>query len=493
MAISHNLISKAKLSERPIAPLVLVGAGISFALATGLLLMGIGLTAAVLVPLAVGVVLLALWSPYWGLVVTLAQFAFLPSEGELFGHFVPNVLQLLAPIVLGAGLLQALKNAYHERLAPRLADFLVAGFGVWGLVGTFISPYGGNWKWYGNRMLFPMMLYFAVRLLRLDRKQVRTLILVLLAAIALQSILMFRESMAGSSPLYEVGSGLIQGVKPAKGPFPFMWNAATYLALWPSLFVYAIATTRGKQRKGLWGAGLLAVLVASTRTMERGGLAASLIAIAFCLLSGKLRRTALIVMLALAVAYVPWSMGQAGSSLLERFRQTDQSRYAYRTAAINLLKSDKWNPIFGVGWARFGAISGEFGTEEQIIAYGTRLATVRQTARGSKLHNVWLAIPVEFGGVGVLLAMGLFVGLIRGIVAIRRFALAGSRVDEGLVVSLLGSLIALAGVGYYQNIYMMAESMSVLWVFYALLTSHADVFLLDNTEKLSSDSVAEPV
>ncbi len=250
MAISHNLISKAKLSERPIAPLVLVGAGISFALATGLLLMGIGLTAAVLVPLAVGVVLLALWSPYWGLVVTLAQFAFLPSEGELFGHFVPNVLQLLAPIVLGAGLLQALKNAYHERLAPRFADFLVAGFGVWGLVGTFISPYGGNWKWYGNRMLFPMMLYFAVRLLRLDRKQVRTLILVLLAAIALQSILMFRESMAGSSPLYEVGSGLIQGVKPAKGPFPFMWNAATYLALWPSLFVYAIATTRGKHLSG---------------------------------------------------------------------------------------------------------------------------------------------------------------------------------------------------------------------------------------------------
>jgi len=124
MAISHNLISKAKLSERPIAPLVLVGAGISFALATGLLLMGIGLTAAVLVPLAVGVVF---------------------------------VLQLLAPVVLGAGLLQALKNAYHERLAPRLADFLVAGFGVWGLVGTFISPYGGNWKWYGNRMLFPMM------------------------------------------------------------------------------------------------------------------------------------------------------------------------------------------------------------------------------------------------------------------------------------------------------------------------------------------------
>ncbi len=170
-----------------------------------------------------------------------------------------------------------------------------------------------------------------------------------------------------------------------------------------------------------------------------------------------------------------------------------QSRYAYRTAAINLLKSDRWNPIFGTGWARFKAVAGYFGTEEEIVAWGSRIGTVAEIARGSALHNVWLAIPVEFGGVGVLLAMGLFVGLIRGIVAIRRFALAGSRVDEGLVVSLLGSLIALAAVGYYQNIYMMAESMSVLWVFYALLTSHTDVFLLDRTEKLSPGSATEPV
>ncbi|MCK4324650.1 MAG: hypothetical protein KAW89_08980, partial [Armatimonadetes bacterium] len=94
---------------------------------------------------------------------------------------------------------------------------------------------------------------------------------------------------------------------------------------------------------------------------------------------------------------------------------------------------------------------------------------------------------------GVLLAMGLFAGLIRGLVAIRRSALAGSRVDDGLVVCLLGSLIALGAVGYYQNIYMMAESMSVLWVFYALLTSHTDAFRLDSTEKLSPDSAPEPV
>jgi len=478
MAIHHSLMSKAKLAERPVTPLVLVAAGTCLALATGLLLMGIGLTGAVLLPLAVGVMLLALWSPFWGLVIALAQFAFIPCEGELFGYFVPNVLQLLAPVVLGAALLQALKEADHERLAPRLADFFVAGFGVWGLVGMFMSPHAGGEKWYANRMLFPMMMYLAVRLLRLDREQVRRLVFVLLAVIALQSVLMIRESAAGSSPAYGHPPGLEHGVKPARGPFLRNWNASAYLCLWPSLFVYAIATTCGKQRKALWGAGLMAVLAASTRTMERAGLAASMIAIALCLLSPKLRRTTLAIMAILVVAYVPWSMGRAGSGLLERFRQADESRYAYRTIAIGFLKSSEWNPIFGMGWSRFRHVPEGFGAEEEIITWGSTRTTIGEVIEGRPaLHNVWLAIPVEFGGVGVLLAMGLLASLIRGIAAIRGSALAGSRMDGMLVVSMLASLIALAAVGYYQNIYMMPGSMSVMWLFYGLLTTQPHAFL----------------
>ena len=486
MAIHNSLLSRAKLPEYSLTPLVLVGVGVCFALTIGLLLIGTGGAAALLFPLAIAVVLVAVWSPYWALVITVAQFAFIPCEGELFGYFVPNVLQLLGPVVLGAALLQALKDADHERLAPRLTDFLVGGFGVWGLVGLLLTPGPLYWKWYGTRMLFPMMLYLTVRLLRLNRKQVRVLILVLLAAIALQSVLMVRESMAGSSPLYQVQRGLMEGVKPAKGPFPYNWNATTYLALWPSLFIYAIAFSYDWRKKLAWGGGLLAVLVAVTRAMQRGGLAASLLAIAFCLLSPKLRRTALIVMAILALAYVPWSMGLAGSALISRFQQTDQSRYAYRTAAINLLKSPKWNPIFGIGWARGGQLAGEFGTEEQIIAWGTRAATVREIARGAKLHNVWLAIPVEFGGVGVLLVLGILGSLALGLSRIWRSAASDVKVDDGLVVSMIGSLIALGAIGYYQNIYMMAECMSVLWVFYGLLTGHPRVFLEAKPEQAAS-------
>ncbi len=475
MAINHSLLSRARLSGYSLAPLVLVAIGGCFALATGFLLVGRDATAAVILPLAIATLLLALWSPYWALVLTVGQFAFLPCEGELFGYFVPNALQLLAPLVLGAALLRALRHADHERLAPRLADFLVGGFGAWGLAGMFL---GGqvHWKWYGNRMLFPMMLYFAVRLLPLNRKQVRTLVFVLLAAIAVQSVLMVRESMAGSSPLYQVRPGLAQGIKAAAGPFPFNWNASTYLCLWPSLFIYAIATSRDWRKKLTWGAALLAVLAASSRTMERAGIAAGLIGIAVCLLSPKLRRTALVAIGVLAAIYVPWSMGQAGGALLARFQQTDQSRYAYRTAGINLLTSSRWNPIYGIGWGGFRDTGGESGTEEEVFIWGTRATTIREAAAGAALHNVWLAIPVEFGGVGVLFLMGILGGLGVGLFRIWRHRATGA-VDDGLVVSMLASLFALGAMGYYHNIYMMAESMSMLWLFYGLLTGHPRAFL----------------
>ncbi len=476
MARSQTERIRTAFTGTSVTPLVLMGVGACFAIAIGLLLVGTGATTAVLLPMAIGVVLLALWSPYWALVVTVAQFAFIPCEDELFGYFIPNALQFLAPAVLVGALLQTLKEADHERLAPRLTDLLVPGFILWGVVGMFVTPGGMRWKWFGNAMGLPALLYFAVRFMRLSYADVRRLVVILLIAISMQSVLMIRESAAGSSPVYHVQRGTMQGVKPAKGPFPFMWNASAHLALWPSLFVYAMASSRERRKKVGWGAALIAVLAANTYTMERAGIAASLAAIVACLLSPRLRRTTLAILGVLAALYVPWSVGKAGGGLLDRFRQTDESRYAYRTAAINLLKSSDWNPIFGIGWARSGEFSGAHGTEEAIIAWGEREGTVREIARGSKLHNVWLAVLVELGAVGALLLAGLLAGLVRGVSLIWRRANGTARVDDGLVVSMLASLIALGAIGYYQNIYMMPEAMSVLWLFYGLLTTHPGAF-----------------
>ena len=490
MAIPRKFpLPEALSGQRPVV-LVVLAVGACLAAVTGLLLTG-GATITWLLPLSmIGIVLLAVWSPYWALVLTLAQYAVLPHEGQFFGYFVPNLLQVLAPLVLVVALLQALKNADHERLTLRLHDFFAGGFVLWGLVGLFAVAGGAYWKWYGNRMALPLLLYFAVHLIPFKYRDIRRLVLILLVVTTLQSILMFRESMAGSSPLYQVEEGLMRGVKPAKGPFPFKWNAAAYLALWPSLFIYAIASTNDRRKKLLWGLGLLVVLAASTRTMARAGLAASLLAIAFCLFSARMRRTALAVLGILVIAYVPWSLGRPGAALIGRFQETDQSRYAYRTAAINLLRSPSWDPIFGVGWAMFRQEGGRHGTEEQIVAWGTKPGTVREIAQGSRLHNVWLAIPVEFGGGGVLLFIGILLGLLRGLRRVWRGPPKDREVDDALVVSLLGSLVAVAAIGYYQNIYMMPEVLCVIWVFYSLLTNHPQAFAALKGDKANSKEKA---
>ena len=487
MSVHKRLpLPEALASQRP-AALALVGAGLCLAVIVGLLL-GSSIAACLMLLAIVGVALLALWSPYWALVLAIAQYAFIPNEGRLLGYFVPNSLQLLAPVAFAAALLQALKNADHDRLALRLRDFVVGGFVLWGLVGLFAVAEGAYWKWYGNRMVLPVLLYFVVRLIPIKHRDVRRLASILLIAIALQSVLMVRESMAGSSPLYDEERGLERDIKAAKGPFPFRWNATAYLVLWPALFVYAIAASKGRRRKLLWGLGLLVVLIACTRTMQRAAPLAGLMGIAFCLLSPRLRRTAFAVLAILAIFYVPWSMGKAGGALLDRFQEKDQSRYAYRTAALNLLSSDSWNPIFGVGWGRSAWTAYRHGTDEEVVAWGDKEGTISEIAQGQRLHNVWLAIPVEFGGVGTLLFLGIMGGLVGGLRQIWRSLPKDKVVDDGLVISVLGSLVALAAIGYYQNIYMMPEATCVLWVFYSLLTNHPQAFMIPKEDEVAPEA-----
>ena len=65
MARSQTERIRTAFTGTSVTPLVLMGVGACFAIAIGLLLVGTGATTAVLLPMAIGVVLLALWSPYW--------------------------------------------------------------------------------------------------------------------------------------------------------------------------------------------------------------------------------------------------------------------------------------------------------------------------------------------------------------------------------------------------------------------------------------------
>jgi len=477
--ISREQLSRAKYYRYPVRFIAVVAVGTAVALAMGLLVVGADPTVGLFFVPALAVFWLALRNPYWMIVLTIAQFAFIPGQGNLLGHYVPPVFQILAPIAFGAVLLKALARRAGALLRLKLADIFVAAFGLWGLVGMFVVPGMVRWKWYGNRVMLPMLIYFTVRLLPLRRNQVQLLIWVLVVVTVLQSGLMLHESISGASPLYGTPAAeeVIEGVTVAMGPFGYIWNASTYLALFPSLIVYLMSRSRKWWIRILLGVALITILGANGRTMERAGLGASLLAIGFCLLAPRLRRTALAVIGILAIAYLPWSLGNAGGLLMDRFEGTDQSRYAYRVAAFNIIKSQDWNPVFGIGWARFGELSGQFGTEEKVIAWGDTEATVAQVAFRSKLHNVWLAVPLELGMGGSVLFLGVLAGLGAGILRILGMRRRGYTLDGGLLCGIVGSLVALGAIGYYHNIYFMAASMTIFWTFYALLTDNTQVFV----------------
>jgi len=478
MAVDNRRTSIASSLSNNTAPLVAVGIGICVAIGVGVLLTGADPTVGLFLLPALGLVALALRSPYWLVVIGLAQLAFVPIQGNLGGIYVPNVLQFLVPLAVGAALFQALRRRDHGVLGLRLPDILIAVFGLWGIVGMFMNGRIA-WKWYGNNVLFVMLWYYAVRLLPLDGRKVRRLLVILLGATALQSVLMVQESLTGGSLLYGTHSAseIIEGVAVAIGPFGFNWDAGAYLCLWPSIAIYAIVRSSHWRAKLLWVTALLLILAASSRTMQRASLVAIVLSICVCLFASKLRRTTLVILGVLAIVCLPWSMSSFGGPLSARFGQVDQSRYARRVTAINLMKSSTWNPIYGIGWQNFRRFSRGFGTEEQITAYGHQKTTVRRVAGRSELHNVWFALPVEFGLAGALIFLGILSQLVASVLRIWRKRRDGTNADGALVVAMVASLVALAGVGYYHNIHTFEAAMCIFWVFYALLTGHPHVFV----------------
>lgn len=461
---------------RIVRVVAVVGTGLTL----GLLFTQLGYITTAMIFIGLAAVAVAVLSPYWALVIAVAQWAFIPSEGAFFSiETTPNQLQFIGPLLVISALIHSLKERAHDRLEPRLLDFAIGGLGVWGYAGMLLQGHS-HFKWYTNRMVLPMLFYYTVRLVKLTRERVRKLLAISLGAVGIQSLLMIRESMAGSSPIYVVRRGLVQGVKAAAGPFLVHWNAAIFLAIWPSQFIYMIAHAKGKRRKGLWAMGLLVVLIATTRTMQRAATLASLIAIVLCLLPSQLRRTTTTILLVLALAYIPWSMGSAGGALMDRYDQTDESRYARRQVALDLLKSDRWNPIYGLGWSRGHDFTAGLGTQEEILVWGSRRTTLADFS-DTPLHNVWLQIPVELGGVGALFTLAIILSAVTASIRILRRA-RERPVDTGLLVALWGSLIAIGAIGYFQHVWHTPAAMSVMWMIYGIIVSKPHVFDIDDTE-----------
>ncbi|MGC9317120.1 MAG: hypothetical protein ACP5KN_03685 [Armatimonadota bacterium] len=449
---------------------------------------------AVLVLVGTALVLATLYDPYWGVVASVVALTVIPMEftyNSFCGHNIGNPLQMLMPLVLGLCLLSALKSRGMPK--PIWPDLLIIGLGILGLVSLLYAghvPMDTYWKKYGNKIIYPMGLYFMVRLVPLDHEKLVRLIKISLVAVAVQAVIMVLQDRAGASPFYSTHNGR------ATGPFGYIWTAAAYMAMWPALFIYVAATAESGWKRWLSFLGLLLTAYAVTRTGERAATVLLMVVAVVCLMAPKTRSAAGKALIIGALAYVPWSMTPAGSALLSRFDQTDESRVAYRQAAFATLSSPQWHPLVGIGPYR-GAMAMRQADvshleDTQVLLWGRTERSVAEVAqRGSALHNVYIALLLEFGVLGALLALGLAISLFGAVLRIGAEGRRDARVDRGLAVALLGAIVVWGGIGYVQNVYSMTAPMGLFFLWYGVLVGHPQAFLRSEPRQAVANDHAE--
>ncbi|HCA48316.1 MAG TPA: hypothetical protein DEP45_13475 [Armatimonadetes bacterium] len=481
---------KAGLSQRMSGPalVVLLVAGLLLAALVSLYNPALAFVGV----LALTMLLLGLREPQWAAVVLVSSLAVVPvelSQNTLFGHNIENPLQILVPLTLVVALLSALKDREMPTLI--VPDLLIVGLVMWGLLSLANAgqmPFDSYWKKYGNKLIFPLGFYVIVRLLSLDHRGIMQIIRISVILVVIQAFLIIVQAKTGMTVLY----GDLHGGYPT-GPFAYFWTAAAFLAMWPPLII--LATSRARSRTG-WALGFLALLItayAITRTGQRGATFLLLLEAPLCLLAPSMRKTALAAIAVGAMLYIPWSMTGSGGDLLSRFDETDESRVAYRTVALEMVRSDRWDPIFGVGPyispREMRGMQIETGAQ-QFLMHGRKVLDVSEIAEsGHALHNVYLSLLVEFGSVGAFLAGLAWIWLT--VSAIRLYL--NPAADRALLIGVMGALIGWGGIGYIHNIYSFAAPMALFFFFYGLVVGKQQAFFERDVERAQGRRTEPPV
>ncbi len=463
---------KAGLSQSMSGPAitVLLAAGLLFAAVVSLYNPALAFVGI----LGLALLLLGLREPQWAAGVLVASLAVVPvelSQNTLFGHNIENPLQILVPLTLVVALLSALKDRNMPTLI--VPDVVIVGLVMWGLLSLANAgqmPFDSYWNKYGNKLIFPLGFYVIVRLLSLDHRGIMQIIKISAVLVVIQSFLIIVQAKTGMTALY----GDLHDGYPT-GPFAYFWTAAAFLAMWPTLII--LATSRAKSRLG-WALGFLGLLIvayAITRTGQRGATFLLLLQVPLCLLAPSLRKTALAVIAVGALLYVPWSMTGSGGDLLSRFDETDESRAAYRTVALEMVRSDRWDPIFGVGpYISPREMQGlDIESGDEFLMHGRKTLDVAAIAEsGHALHNVYLSLLVEFGSVGALLAA--LAGIWAAWSAVKIYL--NPAADKALLIGVMGALAGWAGIGYIHNIYSFAAPMALFFFFFGLIAGEQQAF-----------------
>ncbi len=453
------------------------------AVAVGAGVLGSGsMSLAVAVTVCLAYTVIAFKSPYVGLVIFLPSVAILPWDGYIRGGlWVPAFIRLAAPVLLCSVLFGALSARMKPTFRLTGVDAVVGFVGLFGFLN--LPATGGTElfaKSYAKAMLFPLFFYFIARFMDWDRGRLRRLLRIQLGATAVCALLMVVESVRGGSLLYRgAGAGEMYGVHIAVGPFGAMYLAASFLCLWPSLFLYAAATAKRPWARAGWLACAAATLIALMRTQQRAMIAGAALGLVLCLLPRHMRKMLVTAGCVVVVVMAPVCLLARGPTwVLERFREPTKgyTRDAYNAAAIGILGSSEWDPVWGVGFSRFGDYALRY-TPPELLERAFRSSPERLAARGfvPRQHNIALTLLVEFGVVHAALFVAVLLGV--GYHWLQCFRPPG-RADVGLLVALLGVALAALFSAWFHNLYIIAQATVYLWFFAGLIVGHKQLFRL---------------
>jgi len=449
-------------------------------------LAGGSMSLAIAATVCLAFILIALKSPYVGLAIFLPSIAILPWDGYIRGGlWVPALIRLAAPALLCGVLLRALSTRMKRTFRLNVVDILAGALGLFGLI-NLVGTGGIMFaKSYSKAMLFPLFFYFIARLLDWDRDGWRRLLRLQLIATAVCALLIVVESVRGGSLLYRGSGGLgeIHGVRIAFGPFGAMWTAASFLCLWPPLFIYAAATAKRPWARASWLVGGVLTIMALTRTHERAMIGGAALALALCLLVPRLRKPLTLAGCVAVVVIVPvLILGSGPTWLIDRFRDPTKgyTRDAYNAGAISVLKSPDWNPILGVGYSQFGYYALRHTPPELLErAFGTSYQRLFERGYTPRQHNIALTLLVEFGIVGTALFVAVLLGI--GYHWLQCFRPPGCA-NVALVVAVLAMAVSALFSACFHNLYIIAQATLYLWFFGGLIVGHKHLFRLPDGE-----------
>jgi len=461
---------------------LLVAAGV-------LLMLDYDATAGGVFPLALVMAGIMLRWPWVLYAATLAQFSILPIESYFLGFYVPNLTQFLIPALLLAVLAHGVMSRKWGTFRLRTGDVFVGLFIVIAIVGIAVEPGYKNWKTFSNQVLFAIMMYFATRWLDLDRKKFRgTLKWMLIAAgVMLADLVLVQLTGRG---------GLWTG---NRGPLGSLSDQAAYSALFPPLFVYMAATQSGvgaKRRRTWWLVAALVGVVAAAGVKERSGVVAGLAAMFVCIVHPRMFRYIAIGIIALVPIGAWWLSTSVGQEVHSRFADDKDPmlrRRIYVGKAIDYIKSDKWNPVWGTGFWRLKSVSNQMLSQTKLVWDANHQSWRRAYDLGQRpIHCSPVTVFGEYGYGGAFCLLGLLACAVFSVaVAYRRARRKGAVFDSMFLVAMGGSAVGLIINAVFHNTEQVFPVTALVWAFAGLLVGHSDVLTIENDAEEQEEEALE--